>query len=195
MHLIMGDVSGRGPDEAALGANLRISWHALTLAGTSGGLVLPTLQQMIERERQASRAFATVCSLEIQPAERRLCLRRAGHPAPVLIDGGSVTSLPLQGGGPPIGMFGGVTWPDSVVQLPPAWSILLYTDGVIEGRGGDRRLLGEEGLRRLIADHVAADPQWRREPQALLAHVVSSIRELHGAELADDVAMLLVGNR
>jgi DNA-binding NarL/FixJ family response regulator len=38
LHLLVGDVSGHGPDEAALGAGLRIAWRALTLSGASGDL-------------------------------------------------------------------------------------------------------------------------------------------------------------
>lgn len=195
LHVIVGDVSGRGPDEAALGANLRIAWHALTLAGTPGDLVLPTLQRMIERERQAEAAFATLCSLEIQPVMRDLCVRRAGHPAPILISEQSITSLPLSGGGPPIGMFEGSQWPASHIELPPHWAILLYTDGVIERRDGSGSLLGEDGLRRLIGDYIEREPAWRDEPHSLLGDLVTRIRNLHREELSDDVAMVLVGSR
>jgi serine phosphatase RsbU (regulator of sigma subunit) len=195
LHVIVGDVSGRGPDEAALGASLRIAWHALTLAGTTGDLVVPTLQRMIERERQSESSFATLCSLEIQAEERDLCVRRAGHPAPILISDDDVISLPLEGGGPPIGMFDGGHWPATHRPLPRGWSILLYTDGVIERRAGDGGLLGEEGLRELIAAYVASEPDWRGDPDGLLAHLVTRIRELQHEELSDDVAMVLVGSR
>ena len=33
VHIMVGDVAGHGPDEAALGAALRIAWRALTFAG------------------------------------------------------------------------------------------------------------------------------------------------------------------
>ena len=33
VHVLIGDVAGHGPDEAALGAALRIAWRALTFAG------------------------------------------------------------------------------------------------------------------------------------------------------------------
>jgi serine phosphatase RsbU (regulator of sigma subunit) len=195
LHVIVGDVSGRGPDEAALGASLRIAWHALTLAGTEGELVLPTLQGMIERERQAAATFATLCSLAISPAERSLCLRRAGHPPPILIDGPSARSLPLDGGGPPVGMFEGGDWPQCEYSLAEHWSILLYTDGVIERRDPDGRLLGDEGLRRLIDNYVAREPQWRADPRGLLTELLTRIRERNTDELSDDVAMVLIGHR
>jgi serine phosphatase RsbU (regulator of sigma subunit) len=195
LHVIIGDVSGRGPDEAALGASLRIAWHALILAGTAGELVLPTLQRMIERERQSDSTFATLCSLEITAADRDVRVRRAGHPAPILISGGGIESLPLEGGGPPIGMFDGGHWPERCRELPADWAILLYTDGVIERRAGDGGLLGEDGLRELIAEYVQAERQWRAEPHSLLAHLVTRIRALQHEELSDDVAMVLVGSR
>lgn len=97
LHLLVGDVSGHGPDEAALGAGLRIAWRALILSGADGDLVLRTLQRVIEHERRVPEMFATLCMLEIAPDRREVCMRRAGHPPPVLIDGSEITSLPLDG--------------------------------------------------------------------------------------------------
>ena len=192
---IVGDVSGRGPDEAALGACLRIAWRALALSGAPGDLVVPTLHQMVEHERQVPGAFATLCTLDITPDRRELSLRRAGHPAPVLIDGASITSLPLDRGGPPIGMFAGSQWPESHFELPEDWSMLVYTDGVIEVRDPSNGHLGEDGLRRLIAEHVASVPNWREDPQGLLRHIVSRLKEINQDEPDDDIAMLLLGAR
>ena len=134
--MIVGDVSGRGPDEAALGAALRIAWRALILAGVAGDVVLDTLERMIEHERRDIGMFATLCTLEIGAARGSLRMHRAGHPSPVLINGGSIINLPLKRGGPPIGMFDDAQWPESQFDLPPGWAILLYTDGIIEGGDG-----------------------------------------------------------
>ncbi|MGI8712263.1 MAG: PP2C family protein-serine/threonine phosphatase [Solirubrobacteraceae bacterium] len=194
LRVIMGDVSGRGPDEAALGAGLRIAWRALTLAGADPGRVVCTLELMIQNERRDAGAFATLCALEIEPCARILRLRRAGHPAPVLIDERTVTSLPLDGGGPPIGMFADSEWPESRFELPPRWTILLYTDGLIEGHANSSGQLGEDGLRRLLDEYLAAHPDWRAEPRALLDEVIARAEELNGQELDDDVAVLLLGS-
>ena len=193
LHAIIGDVSGRGPDEAVTGASLRIAWRALTLSGVAGEPILPTLQRMIEHERRAPRTFATICALEIDLGQRLLRLRRAGHPTPVLIDGETVTSLPLDHGGPPIGMFESSEWPKSRFELPARWSMLLYTDGAIEGHHDVSGRLGEEGLRQLIADHVERDPGWREDPNGLLTDLLAEIEDLNHEALADDVAMVLIG--
>lgn len=196
LHVMVGDVSGRGPDEAALGAGLRVAWRALTLSGAAGDRVLHTLEVVTAHERQGPLMFATLCMVEIGPDRRTLCVRRAGHPPPVLLTGSSITSLPLDGGGPPVGTFPGSEWPASRLELPDDWSLLLFTDGIIEGgvdRGSDR--LGEDGLRRLIAEYVERRPGWRSAPDSLLSHLIGAAKELNGEELSDDVAMLLVGTR
>jgi serine phosphatase RsbU (regulator of sigma subunit) len=196
LHLLVGDVAGHGPDEAALGAGLRIAWRALTLSGGEAELVLSTLQRVIEHERQGKEMFATLCMLEIAPNRREARMRRADHPPPVLIQGTSVTSLPLDRGGPPIGTFPGSDWPESRLELPAGWSLLLFTDGVIEGGAGARPdRLGEAGLRALIADHISRRPDWRGEPHRLLTQLIARAEELNGKSLSDDVAMLLVGPR
>jgi serine phosphatase RsbU (regulator of sigma subunit) len=150
---------------------------------------------MTEHERQVAGAFATLCTLDITPDQREFSLRRAGHPSPVLIDGDSITSLPLDGGGPPVGMFAGSQWPESHFDLPDEWSILVYTDGVIEVRDGEEGHLGEEGLRDLIAEHIKRVPDWRSDAPGLLRHIVSRLKEINREEPDDDIAMLLVGSR
>jgi serine phosphatase RsbU (regulator of sigma subunit) len=195
LHAIIGDVSGRGPDEAALGAGLRIAWRALTLAGAGGGRVMHTLDAMIEAERQDPGTFATLCTLRIDPGTRGLTLHRAGHPAPMIIGPDAVESLPLDHGGPPIGMFSSAEWPDARYELPDDWSILLYTDGAIEGRDGTGGLLGEDGLRDLVRERVSARRHWRSDPDRLLSELVDRTRELNGEPFSDDVALLALGVR
>jgi serine phosphatase RsbU (regulator of sigma subunit) len=196
LHVLVGDVCGHGPDEAALGACLRIAWRALTLSGAGGDLMLNTLQRVLEHESQIPGLFATLCTLEIEPCHRAVGMRRAGHPPPVLIDGSSVTSLPIDGGGPPIGLFADEQWPQTRLELPVGWVMLLYTDGLIEGRvGPGPERLGEHRLRELIARHVAESPDWAVHPEGLLSDLLARVDELNGDELSDDVAMLLVGTR
>ena len=42
---MIGDVSGHGADEAALGVCLRVAWRTLTLGGADVDRVLPALQR------------------------------------------------------------------------------------------------------------------------------------------------------
>ncbi|HEU0018847.1 MAG TPA: response regulator, partial [Thermoleophilaceae bacterium] len=85
-HLMIGDVCGHGPDEAALGACLRAAWRALTLANQPPHEVMATLHRMLPHERHAPDIFATLCTLEVAPDRHSASIRVAGHHAPILID-------------------------------------------------------------------------------------------------------------
>jgi serine phosphatase RsbU (regulator of sigma subunit) len=198
LHVLVGDVCGHGPDEAAIGVSLRAAWRALALAGTGPELLLRTLQRVFEHERHVPGLFATLCTLEIDAAGRSATLVRAGHPAPVLIGdgaGGSIGAITESLGAGAVGINEG-DWAVERLELPERWTLLLYTDGIVEGRiGNGSERLGEEGLHRLIAERIAERPGWREQPQALLDELIAAAERLHGGELSDDVAMLLVGAR
>lgn len=195
LHVLVGDVCGHGPDEAAIGVSLRAGWRALALAGTEPELLLGTLQRVFEHERHMPGLFATLCALEIDAAERFATLVRAGHPAPVLIEDGSISALTDVIGDGAVGINEG-DWTLERLSLPARWTILLYTDGIVEGRvGNGSERLGEDGLHRLIAERIAERPDWREQPEALLEELIAAAEQLNGGELSDDVAMLLVGAR
>jgi hypothetical protein len=65
----------------------------------------------------------------------------------------------------------------------------------VEGRDGGDGHLGEDGLRELIVEHAEREPNWRQRPYGLLRQLFTRITELHGDELSDDIAMLLIGSR
>ncbi len=91
MHAVVGDVCGRGPDEAALGVCLRVAWRTMVLAGRPVQEVLSTVQDVLEHERQHERLFVTLCMLSIAPDRTGGRLHLAGHPQPVLITASEVT--------------------------------------------------------------------------------------------------------
>ncbi len=195
LHVVVGDVCGHGPDEAAIGVSLRAAWRALALTGHRPELVLQTLQRVFEHERHLPALFATLCTLEIDPDRTSGSMLLAGHPRPALIDGATETVVGLAGarGGAGIGIGDG-GWSAESVALPPRWAILLYTDGIVEGRvGSGPERLGEEGLHRLIARRIAGRPDWRTQPRELLDDLVEGAEQLNGGALSDDVAMLLLG--
>lgn len=195
LHVVVGDVCGHGPDEAAIGVSLRAAWRALALAGEEPEVILKTLQHVFEHERHLPGLFATLCTLKIAPGQRSASMIRAGHPRPALICGGHVSAISNGQGSTLIGI-GNLDWSAEQVELPEGWTILFYTDGIIEGRVGDgSQRLGESGLHRLIAELIAARHDWREHPDALLDDLIVGAETLNGGALSDDVAMLLVGAR
>jgi serine phosphatase RsbU (regulator of sigma subunit) len=190
VHAMIGDVCGHGPDEAALGVELRIAWRALTLAGLCGDALLSTLQEVLEHERGDEEIFATLCTVDISPDGRSAGLCLAGHPSPLIARPGRPAELlPYDNNGPALGLLRGARWPRMQVELGAGWSLMLYTDGLIEGRvGGGGERLGQEGMVQMVRRQLAAGLRG----EDLLRSAVHEVRELNGGELTDDVAVVLL---
>ncbi|GAA3577452.1 fused response regulator/phosphatase [Nonomuraea rosea] len=181
VHVVVGDVCGHGPDEAALGVALRIAWRTLVLAGQTGDTLLRTLDALLRAERKAPEIFTTLCMATISPDLRHATLRVVGHPPPVLVRDGAVEVLAGGPSGPPLGIFPDAEWSAIEVPLGDKWSIMLYTDGLIEASVGERHeLLGVDGLIDLVREHGSIDLD------RLITHV---------GTLSDDLAVVLVSRR
>jgi serine phosphatase RsbU (regulator of sigma subunit) len=190
VQAVIADVCGHGPDEAALGVCLRVAWRALVLAGVPADALLETLEDILEYERHEESVFTTLCMATVYLGRARAELRVAGHPPPLVLVGDEVRTIELDRSGPPLGVSEDARWAPQEIELPPGWALLLYTDGLIEGRRGTGRL-GEEGLVELVvtARRAGADP-W-----ALLRTVVERAEEHNGGPLLDDAAALLLVER
>ncbi|WP_274560094.1 PP2C family protein-serine/threonine phosphatase [Streptomyces spiramyceticus] len=195
VHAMIGDVCGHGPDEAALGVELRIAWRALTFAGLCGDELLSTLQQVLEHERENDEIFATLCTVDIAPDGRRAGMCLAGHPSPLIArQGRPAQLLPYDDGGPALGLLPRARWSRRQVELGGSWSLMMYTDGLIEGRVGPpeaKQRLGQDGMVEMINRQLAAG----LSGEALLEAAVNEARDLNGGELTDDVALLLLDRR
>jgi serine phosphatase RsbU (regulator of sigma subunit) len=189
VHLMIGDVSGHGPDEASLGVRLRMAWRALVLAGQRGGTLLATLDEILTLERWSEEIFTTLCMVTIHPDRRHATIFRAGHPCPLVFSGGTVTAVLDEDCGPAIGLFTDSEWPEARIELRAPWALMLYTDGLIEGRVGDgARRLDTEGL---VALTLQAHDRGM-SGHKLLDTLVTDAEHLNGGVLTDDVAILLL---
>lgn len=189
VHIMVGDVSGHGPDEAALGAALRISWRALTFAGLRGNDRMRRMEQMLRAERPGIGSFATVLSVAMRP-DGGFTAVRAGHPGMLLHGRGTVDWLEPPAG-PALGL-GGQNWPQEEATLADGDGLLLLTDGLFESRcGSGQQRLGEDGLLEL-ARALAHMPG----PQFVhaLVDTAEQLAQPHGG-IEDDIAVLRVQRR
>lgn len=190
VYAVIADVSGHGPDAAALGVSLRIAWRTLVIGGREPEELLPTLQVMHGHERHHTWMFTTLCMVTIAPDKRTVKIQLAGHPPPLLITDAGIVSLEPPQGEPPLGVVDDFRWTAHEHALPERWSLLLYTDGLIEGRtgmGSDR--LGGDGLTAMVRGVLDSGTP------SLVAALVERAEELNGGPLLDDVAAFLVHKR
>ena len=181
----IGDVAGHGLPTGLLMAMVKSAVAALAGEGRHGRDLLERLNRLLLgqslRQRMVSLALA-----EIDSAAARLEITSAGHPPGMLLASDGTTeeillaSLPL-----------GHRWPDPpptrTLAFPPGSRLLLYSDGLVEGRDAAGESFGYEALHAVLAAHRDASPR------ALVAAVLAALdRHLAGAPLADDLTIVLV---
>ena len=191
VHLLIGDVCGHGPDEAALGVALRIAWRTLVLAGHDGADVVRGVERVLLAERHDVAQFATIAMVSLDSALTEARVLLCGHPAPFLVRGHEVRELGIRRL-PILSLLAGHVVEPFVVELDRDWGLLLFTDGLFEGRTApdSRARLGVDELAAEVARAVAGGVD-RTE----LAPVLFEVAERrNGGPLTDDVAVMLVGD-
>lgn len=188
VHALIGDVSGHGPDEAALGVALRIAWRTLVLSGVTGPEQVGRLEEIMLAERVKPYVFATLTSLSVPAGAQHVRLTRAGHPGMLMRTADGGVDWVEVAGGPALGVAPGVPlWPLEEVSLPAGAALVLFTDGLFEGHiGNGRERLGEEGLLGLARELNALAPE---EFVDTLIQRAEDLAEEQGG-LADDVAVV-----
>lgn len=187
VHVMVGDVAGHGPDEAALGVALRIGWRALTFAGLRGNSRMTQLERILSTERPGKSIFATVISVAMSADGLGFDVVSAGHPGMLVHGPGTVEWLEPKVG-PALGLYGH-EWPLNRFDLPPGHGLVLLTDGLFEGRSGrGTERLGEAGL--LEVARTYAHLPGREFVSALIDDVERRAQSVGG--ISDDIAVVRV---
>jgi serine phosphatase RsbU (regulator of sigma subunit) len=188
VFVVLGDVAGHGPDEAALGVSLRIAWRALVLAGVDPDRIFGVLEDVLIRERRSSDIYVQVSMLVIGRDRLSATLWLASHLPPMLLDP-SPAQLPGEPASLALGLLPPGHWRGRRIQLPPRWRILLYTDGLVEGRRGKGlpQVLGVPGL---LA--IAQTSRLRTTGAEVLDDLLDRVQRAHGGAMPDDVAVISV---
>jgi high-affinity nickel-transport protein len=97
------DVSGKGVGPALLMANVQAALETIVEAGVNPGALCARLNQFVTRHAAAGR-YVTFFAMRLDARAGRLSYCNAGHNPPLLLraDG---TVVPLNGGGPVLGVF------------------------------------------------------------------------------------------
>jgi len=191
--LLVGDVAGHGPVEAAVGVALRAAWRALVLTGHRHDDLLDGLDKVLARERESVEMFATVCCCWVGPDRGRVTVALAGHPPPLLARAGRVEVLQVPGG-PALGIYDQrYPWPAGVVEVEGPWTLLCYTDGLVEGRRvpGSVERFGVEAVVEAAAGMLGEGSGL----EEVLDRLLDVVQEANGGDLSDDVAILCLSSR
>jgi serine phosphatase RsbU (regulator of sigma subunit) len=190
LDFIIGDVSGHGPDAAALGATLRSTWKALMLAGEGIPETVDVMRRVLLADRTDPTAFATIVAGHIDVSGHSLSLVNAGHLPPLLVAGtvDSLSSNPT----PPLGVDKEGLRALIRFPLPERWSLFCYTDGLVDARVApdSSERYGEDRLKHVLGGWAGEIPD-----EARVDALMNEIETSGGGHFADDVAVLLVATK
>ncbi len=191
--LLVGDVVGHGLHAAATMGRLRTAarnFAELELAPDELLTHLDNLLVRLDREEGGENdagstgIVGATCLYAVYDPTSRLCtMARAGHPPPALVhpDGGVV--FPELPAGPPLGL-GGLPFETAEIRLTEGSTLVLYTDGLIEGRHRDLDVTLDR-LSRALAHRG-------RSPEDTCRAVIDAVAPDHPE---DDIALLVARTR
>ncbi|MGZ6695328.1 MAG: GAF domain-containing SpoIIE family protein phosphatase [Solirubrobacteraceae bacterium] len=180
--LVVGDVSGKGAEAAAITALARYTLRAAAMDELPPSAALTRLNQAMLADGSSQFATVVVAFVAEGAGGLRVRLSLGGHPPPLVLRGdGSVDPAGRYGG--LLGLIEDVRLHDAETVLAPGDVMLLYTDGVTEA-GPRTAPLGQDGLTELLARLAG------HEPQAIVDEVESAVVGAQTGEPRDDIALL-----
>ena len=180
----LGDVAGKGPPAALLGALMQGSLAAEGSTGAAPAATITTVNTALVRRGIQGR-FVTLFYGVLFP-DGHLIYCNAGHNAPVLVTAaGGVTRL--ETGGMVVGLFDGVPFSEGSATLGPDDYLVLFSDGVSEAMNEAEEEFGDDRILQCLAGMTGSGTESRL--QRLFASVK---RFTAAAEQNDDVTAMVV---
>jgi serine phosphatase RsbU (regulator of sigma subunit) len=185
--VVVGDVTGKGPEAAAITSLARYTMRTAAMYERSPGAVLARLNAALGADPDRRQICTAVCA-RIEPAEDgtlRVAVARGGHPPPFLVaaaGGAQAVGTP----GPLLGAFDGGAWEDRQLVVGAGAALVFYTDGVTDTRGADGELFGLDRLEELLDGAAGLDAD------ELAARIDVALQAFEHGQQRDDVALLVL---
>jgi sigma-B regulation protein RsbU (phosphoserine phosphatase) len=164
-------------------SNLQAAVRAFAQEGAPPGSVCTSVNRLLCRN-MASGRFVTFCYTRIDIAAGKLTYANAGHNPPLLIRANGAIDK-LSPGGTVLGVFAESTYEQGDFALRAGDRLVLYTDGITEGRNAAGDELGEEGLAASASAHRALGAD------AMLAAMLRDIEAFNGGTYEDDATLIV----
>jgi serine phosphatase RsbU (regulator of sigma subunit) len=180
LAIAIGDVAGKGPPAALLGAMLQGMLAVEAQGEAHPAAVMLRLNRAL-LTRGLGGQFATLVYAVLSP-DGRFTYCNAGHNPPFLFAGGQIVRLDT--GGLVVGGLPEATYEEECLQLQNGDTVVMFTDGVTEARNREGEEFGEERLLSCLSE-LPTKPTVE-VVRSVLAAVTTFCGETHPA---DDVTV------
>ena len=188
MWVVIADVSGKGISSALVMSTLQATLRAMLLGVHSFERMLEQLNDVI-RDLTGGSKYVTLFLALLDGERDKLQYINAGHNPPVLVRADGRFEL-LEEGGTVLGLLPRVKFNRAQTDMQAGDVLVLYTDGLSEASNSADEMFDVEGLVRSVR---AAQPGGL--PEAILARILSNVREFSAGAPPDDDQTLVVISR
>lgn len=185
LGIVIADVSGKGVGASLHMASLRASLHSEVHPDYNIDKMAEKLNNSVHRDTQIN-CFITFFYCELDQKTGQLEFVNAGHNPPIVINKkGEI--LRLESVGLCLGMFPDVEYKSQRITLNPDDVMVLYTDGITEGRNKENKEFEEEKLIKFLKKHT------KLSAPDLLKDVFEEVDSFtSGVEQMDDMTLVIV---
>jgi sigma-B regulation protein RsbU (phosphoserine phosphatase) len=180
--IAIGDVCGKGVDAAVIASLARYTIRAAAVRHPQPRLVLDTLNTVLLHHDTDRFCTAAIIRMRRSGDAWSSTASSGGHPLPVLTRRAGEPS-PLGRPGLLLGVKSTESFDETHVELGSGDAILLYTDGVTEGRRDT--FYGEERLSAVVASH-------RASARSIVDGVLDDVLAFQADNPRDDIALVAI---
>lgn len=184
LAVIIADVSGKSIPACVFMAMAKTVIRTIANKNTSTADTCFKANEVLSLDND-SNLFVTAFYGVFDLTTGELSYTNAGHTSPLLLNKSGVKQLPRKEG-LALGIIEN-TFPyeETVIQLSPGDTLILYTDGITEAMNSTRELYGEEALQNGLTTLS------EKSPADILSGIVDNVKVFSGSyEQSDDITLL-----
>jgi sigma-B regulation protein RsbU (phosphoserine phosphatase) len=182
--LVVGDVCGKGPEAAVVTAVARHTLRAAAITNPDPGRSLLLLNEVLLRRKDGRFCTVAMIRLRRRDGDWNATITCGGHPLPLLVRDGVARTVGRPG--TVAGVLVAPEFHDVELALLAGDLLVLYTDGVTEGRASDRdELFGDRRLAEVISGTSDAE--------SAVSALLGAALDFQSGITSDDIVIAAVG--
>jgi serine phosphatase RsbU (regulator of sigma subunit) len=181
--VVIGDVSSKGIPAALVMSSTRSLVRTVAQMVDAPGEVLFRVNELLAGDIPRG-MFVTCLYAILDPTNGEVIFANAGHNLPQAALAGETRELRARG--MPLGMLPGMKYEESQTQIPPAETVLFYSDGLVEAHAPNGEMFATSRLREYLAGLSI--------PGAVIPTLLDALADFCGPdqEQEDDITLLVL---